>query len=87
MPRPESYPLYDITCSPLTSGTHRPKDENNDFLLEDKTYYERNFGIVSVSGPRTDRQLNLTIYNSQGQSQWDFKVSARELRYPRKSKK
>ena len=87
MPRADSYPLYDLTCSPLTSGTHRPKDENNDFLLKDKTYYERNFGIVSISGPRTDRQLQLTIYNSEGQSQWDFKVSARELRYPRKQKK
>lgn len=87
MPRADSYPLYDLTCSPLTSGTHRPKDENNDFLLKDKTYYERNFGIVSISGPRTDRQLQLTIYNSEGQSQWGFKVSARELRYPRKQKK
>ena len=84
MPRSSSYPLHDFTCSPLTSGTHRPKDENNDFILKDKTYYERNFGIITISGSRTDRQLKLTIYNSQGQAQWDYNVSARELKYPRK---
>ncbi|MEM9681262.1 MAG: alkaline phosphatase D family protein, partial [Bacteroidota bacterium] len=27
MERPEAYPLVDITCSPLTSGTHNPRDE------------------------------------------------------------
>lgn len=84
MPRVGSYPLHDFTCSPLTSGAHRPKEENNDFLIKDKTLYERNFGIITISGSRTDRQLNLTIYNSEGQSQWDYNISARDLKYPRK---
>ena len=81
MERPNAYPLIDITCSPLTSGTHNPRDEGNTFQVKDKTYYDRNFGIVHVSGPRTDRTLLLTIYDQKGQKVWDYSISQQELRY------
>lgn len=81
MERPNAYPLIDITCSPLTSGTHDPRDEGNTFQVKDKTYYNRNFGIVNVSGPRTDRTLLLTIFDQKGQKVWDYSISQRELRY------
>lgn len=81
MERPEAYPLIDITCSPLTAGTHNPRDEGNTHQVKGKTYYERNFGIVSVSGPRTDRTLLLTIYDQKGEKVWDYSIQAEELRY------
>lgn len=83
MERTDAYPLIDITCSPLTSGTHKPRDENNSHKVEGKSFYKRNFGIVEVEGKRTDRVLTLTIYNTEGEEQWSYTIKASELRYPR----
>ena len=84
MERPDAYPLIDITCSPLTAGTHRARDEGNSHQVPGSLYHARNFGMINISGPRTDRTLALTIYNTQGEKVWDYKVTARELRYPRR---
>ncbi len=81
MERPDAYPLIDITCSPLTAGTHKARDEGNTHQVKDKTYYQRNFGLVNVSGPRTDRTLLLTIFDSKGQKVWDYRIDAKELKY------
>ncbi len=82
--RKKAYPLIDITCSPLTSGTHKPKNENNSYLIKDKTFYERNFGIVNISGPRKDRVFTLTIHNADGEKAWDYTIKAKDLRYSKK---
>ncbi|GGG15584.1 alkaline phosphatase [Dokdonia pacifica] len=79
--RPDAYPLIDITCSPLTSGTHKARDEGNTLQVKDKTYYERNFGLVNVSGAYGERTLLLTIYDQKGQKVWDYSIAQQELRY------
>jgi len=84
MERTDAYPLIDITCSPLTAGTHQARDEGNTHQVKGKTFYNRNFGIVNISGPRTDRKLLLTIYDTHGEKVWDYGVAASALRYPRK---
>ena len=50
--RENAYPLIDITCSPLTAGTQKARDEGNTLQVKDKTFYNRNFGIIDVSGER-----------------------------------
>ncbi len=84
MERQDAYPLIDITCSPLTSGTHRPRDEKNTRQVKDKTFYDRNFGIVKVKGKRTNRVLTLTIFNTEGEEQWTYEIKASELRYEKR---
>ena len=79
--RPDAYPLIDITCSPLTSGTHKARDEGNTLQVKDKTFYDRNFGLVTVSGAFRDRTLLLTIYDQKGQKVWDYTITQKELRY------
>jgi alkaline phosphatase D len=79
--RRDAYPLIDITCSPLTSGTHKPRDEGNKHQVKDKTFYERNFGIVEVKGPRTERAMVISIYNTKGVKIWDYVINAKDLRY------
>jgi alkaline phosphatase D len=81
MERQGAYPLIDITCSPLTSGTYSPRDEGNSYLVKDKTFYDHNFGIIEVTGKRKQRNLKLTIYNSEGNKVWDYSIDAKELRY------
>lgn len=82
--RENAYPLIDITCSPLTAGTHNPRDEGNTLQVKDKTYFNRNFGIMDISGERKDRTLLLTIYDTDGNKVFDYEIKAQELRYPKK---
>jgi alkaline phosphatase D len=81
--RENAYPLIDITCSPLTSGTHDPRDEGNTNLVQGKRFFERNFGIVNVSGKRKNRTLELTIFDADGTKVWGYTVNAKDLRYPK----
>lgn len=81
MERDNAYPLIDITCSPLTSGTHKRRDEGNTLQVADKFFYEHNFGILEVTGERTDRVLKLNIYDKKGKFVFDYTVTANELRY------
>ena len=81
MERDKAYPLIDFTCSSLTSGTHAARDEANSYRLKDKTYFDRNFGIINVSGERKNRELVLTIYDTEGKKVWDYKIMASDLRY------
>lgn len=82
--RPQAYPLIDITCSPLTSGTHKRRDEGNTLQVADKYFYEHNFGILEIIGVRTDRKLLLQIYDKEGEKVFDYSIKANDLRYPRK---
>ncbi|MGB3618167.1 MAG: alkaline phosphatase D family protein [Catalinimonas sp.] len=75
-----TYPLYDITCSPLTAGTHAPNNEGN-YLQEENTLVSvRNFGLLTVSGPRRDRQLQIRILDANGGEQWSRTIKASDLR-------
>ena len=77
------YPLYDLTCSPLTSGAYADKEEANVFKLEETLFGKHNFGMLNVSGPRTDRVLNIQIYDKDGKEVWTKDIKARDLRYKR----
>jgi len=83
MEREGAYPLIDITCSPLTAGTHEPRDEGNSHQVKGKTFYNRNFGIMEVTGERKERVLLLSIYDSDGNKAFDYEIKASDLRYPR----
>ena len=71
--------LYDLTVSPLTSGSGRNRDEPNTNRVEGTLVAQRNFGIVTVSGPRKDRTLHVEIFDTEGQLLWE-----REIRRVRK---
>ncbi|MFC2084906.1 alkaline phosphatase D family protein [Bacteroidota bacterium] len=77
--RENTYPLYDFTISPFTasaSGRAYP----NDGRVEGTSVLERNFGIFEVTGPRKDRTLKCTVYDSQGKILWDYSINENELR-------
>ncbi|WP_299674682.1 alkaline phosphatase [uncultured Tenacibaculum sp.] len=75
------YPLYDLTCSPLTSGAHASKEEFNNYKLQETLVGEHNFGLMKVSGPRTDRVLTIQILNKDGKEMWTKNIKARDLKY------
>lgn len=77
--RPGTYPLYDITISPLTAGTYTPK-ENNTLLVPGTLVTDRNFALMEVTGPRTDRVLTIRVMDAAGKERWARQIRAGELR-------
>lgn len=67
--------IYDFTVSPLTSGVNtRPED--NSLRVENTLVKERNFGIMEISGPRTERILTLRIFDKNGKELWVKEIAS-----------
>ncbi|MBN8826451.1 MULTISPECIES: alkaline phosphatase [unclassified Spirosoma] len=80
--RPGTYPIYDLTVSPLTSSVAQPRaDELKQPTYVDGTLVtERNFGLLSVSGPLKDRVLTIKVYDQKGAERWSRDIRANELK-------
>ncbi|MBI1344282.1 MAG: alkaline phosphatase family protein [Terrimonas sp.] len=79
--RPGNYPLYDITISPLTSGTHHfsGAEKNNPyrvFGLDEK----QNYGRISVSGKTGERVLEVNFLGIKGEELGRWSVSEKALK-------
>ena len=80
LPRADSYPLHELTCSPLTSGAHRHGfGEENPRLVPETYIAARNFCQLDVSGPRDDRRLRISVIDADGETRWTHDLRAREL--------
>ena len=75
------YPMYDITISPLTSGSYSAENNENQYRVKGTMTQQRNFGIMEITGPRTDRKLRLFVYDADGKQLWDHTIMANDLRY------
>lgn len=78
--RPGTYPLYDITVSPLTSGTHTfgGAEKNNPyrvFALDEK----QNYGKLSFSGKRGERKLTVEYLGLKGEKLGEWSITEKEL--------
>jgi alkaline phosphatase D len=81
--RPGTYPLYDITVSPLTSGTHSfgGPEKNNAyrvFGLDEK----QNYGKFSFSGARSNRKLTVEFLGVKGEKLGEWSITEKELKTP-----
>jgi alkaline phosphatase D len=77
------YPLYELTCSPLTAGprTPREKEADNPLRLAGTLVTQRNFCRIDIVGGGEDRRLVLQSYDSQGRLLWERTIAADELRW------
>lgn len=76
-----SYPLYDITVSPLTSGTHVfGGDEKENPYRVIGIDQKQNYGRVTVSGKAKDRKLTVTFLGLKGESIGEWSVHENELK-------
>ncbi|MGF7216241.1 alkaline phosphatase D [Spirosoma lacussanchae] len=80
--RSGTYPLYDLTVSPLTSGPAKPRPEElkQSTVIDGTLVTDRNFGLLSVSGPLNDRVLNIKVYDQKGIQRWTRDLRAAELK-------
>ena len=64
--RPGTYPLHDLSVSPLTAGVSRVRaDDGNLLRVPGTVVEEHNFATLDFSGPRTDRQMVITVWNAE----------------------
>ena len=66
--------IYDLTVSPLTSGTHNPGDEKNDNRVKGSLINEHNYGLIHISGPRKKRHLDIEIKSASGKKLWSYEI-------------
>ncbi len=80
--RPGTYPLYDITISPLTSGPARPTaaELTQPTVVEGTLLTERNFATMAVSGPQSNRLLTIRAFDTAGKEKWARTFKATDLR-------
>jgi alkaline phosphatase D len=83
--RPGLYPLYDITVSPLTSGTHvfGPGEQNNPYRVIGIDQ-KQNYGRFSFTGPRGQRKLMVEFLGIKGEKLGEWSVLETALKVPKK---
>ena len=77
------YPLYDLTVSPMTAGTHVKGAEANPTQVKGTLVGENSFAEVKVSGTREERKLIVTTFNSEGKVMWTKEIKAADLKFER----
>jgi alkaline phosphatase D len=77
--REGTYPLYDITISPLSAGAYAD-GKANAASVPGTLVTQRNFALLDFSGPRTDRSMKISVHDTAGALLWTRTITARELR-------
>ena len=82
--RPDLYPLYEFTSSPLTAGTASgDREQDNPARVQGTLVTKtRNFGLLDVEGPADDRRMILRTLDGQGQELWRHVIHHSELTLP-----
>jgi alkaline phosphatase D len=82
--RPGTYPMYDVTVSPLTAGTHTfgGVEKNNPYRvlgIDEK----QNYGRFSFTGDRGKRKLTVEFFGVKGEKLGAWSITEAELKTPR----
>jgi alkaline phosphatase D len=79
--REGTYPLYELTSSPLSAGLNTSQTYRaNTLNVPGTEYVGHNFGLISVEGARGARMLTLRIVDASGKDVWQKTFSEKELR-------
>ena len=81
LPRANTYSLYDWTVSPLTSGVASEKmlNEKNEYRVAGSMFPQHNFGTISFTGKKENRQIKLTLFDKDGKELWNKVIMKKEL--------
>ena len=76
------YPLHELTTSPLTAGPIKEPGEaerNNPDMVPGTMYNDRNFALITVTGPRTKRAMAIELRDTAGNKVWEWQATAAQL--------
>lgn len=76
------YPLYDFTCSPLTSGApdNIGEEENNPYRVENTLVKDQNFARIAIEG-QENRRFSITVFDKNGEILWQESIPADRLNF------
>ena len=77
--RPNAYPLYEFTCSPLTSFLDNLKPKKNDHRLPATLVITQNFGRMDFYGPADQRVCRISCYSAYGILMWSQEIYLKDL--------
>lgn len=82
--RPTSYPLYDITTSPLSAGVAavREPERSNPERMPGTLVEAQNYSRITISGKAKERVLKVEFLGIKGQLLGEWSVNENDLRYP-----
>jgi len=75
------YPLYDLTCSALTAGTHADEHHKNTLIVPETIVIDHNFAMMEITGKYGERVLKITIIDKDGNEKWTKSISQTNLDY------
>ena len=78
--RDETYPLYEMTSSPLTSIINPAYTRNNPLRLPNTLVLDSNFGKIHLFGEKDNRRCRLELFDKAGQLFWQQNIFLSELR-------
>jgi len=80
--RREDYSLYDITSSPLTSGTGfaSGKEKENPARVSNTLVEAQNYTRISVSGKTGERKLTIEFLGIKGEKLTEWSISEKDLK-------
>lgn len=82
--RNDTYPLYDITASPLTSGSHNfGKEEKNNPYRVVGVENMQNYTKITFSGERKTREMKVEFFDPKGIKQAEWTTNIKELSSPK----
>lgn len=85
--RPDAYPLFEFTSSPLTSRAwENPEaaERSNPDVVPGTLIGKRQFGLIRVTGPAKARHIALESYDQSGTLLWRHELRAQDLRFNRR---
>ncbi len=81
---PGYYPLYDVTISPYTAGVSKASgiEKNNPFRIAGTLVENQNFGKISVTGSKENRNMKIEFIGIKGEQLCNFTINSNELKVP-----
>ncbi|WCL82107.1 alkaline phosphatase D family protein [Saprospira sp. CCB-QB6] len=77
--REDNYPLYEYTCSPLTSFTDPYYSKVNDCREEGTFVRKQNYGLLTILGQGLARICRIQTFNRKGQLLWQREIALKDL--------
>lgn len=80
--REGTYPLYDFTCSPISSflGEVNTDEKNDPMLVPGTLVKHRNFSRVSIDGTKGKRVCEIELFNDKAKLLWKYTIPESELK-------
>ncbi len=79
---PNFYPLYDVTTSPYTSGISKASgiEKDNPYRVNGTLVEAQNFGKITVSGAKNNRQLKIDFIGVKGEQLGTWSINSNDLK-------